>query len=215
MQHSDNTIPELVLDDGASSKSRRTRDIILSTAAVCFCEKTYSKVRIEDIAERAGVSRALIYSYFPSKQTLLREAKTRALEMWGSLSAIDHDLDTSPGNAHDKLVSVVRSSFDYIRQYPITLIVMSPDMQTSDPQWRQLALEAMQRWRQTLITLLHAGLRSGDFVTGLDVEATADMIRTLQAGIIERKLRGDPYTVDEERLIGASLDILISGIRQR
>ena len=189
--------------------------MILNTAAVCFCEKTYSKVRIEDIAERAGVSRALIYTYFPNKQTLLHEAKTRALEMWGALSAIEHDLDAAPGNAHDKLVNVIRSSFYYIRQYPITLIVMSPDMQTSDPQWRQLALTAMQGWRQTLTTLLRAGLRSGDFVASLDVEATADMVRTLQAGIIERKLRGDPYTVDEERLIGASLDIIINGIRPR
>ncbi|MFD8596748.1 TetR/AcrR family transcriptional regulator [Kitasatospora sp. NPDC059646] len=43
---------------------------LLAVAAQCFAAHTYDEVLMEDVAERAGVSRALLYRHFPSKRDL-------------------------------------------------------------------------------------------------------------------------------------------------
>jgi AcrR family transcriptional regulator len=44
------------------------RNELLALGAEVFGERPYDKVRIDEIAERAGVSRALMYHYFPDKR---------------------------------------------------------------------------------------------------------------------------------------------------
>jgi AcrR family transcriptional regulator len=45
------------------------RNELLALGAKVFGERPYDEVRIDEIAERAGVSRALMYHYFPDKRT--------------------------------------------------------------------------------------------------------------------------------------------------
>lgn len=51
-----------------SPDERRAR--LLAVAAQCFAAQPYDEVTMEDVAEHAGVSRALLYRYFPSKRDL-------------------------------------------------------------------------------------------------------------------------------------------------
>ncbi|VEG52230.1 transcriptional regulator [Mycolicibacterium aurum] len=44
------------------------RNELLALGAQVFGERPYDEVRIDEIAERAGVSRALMYHYFPDKR---------------------------------------------------------------------------------------------------------------------------------------------------
>jgi AcrR family transcriptional regulator len=44
------------------------RNELLALGAEVFGERPYDEVRIDEIAERAGVSRALMYHYFPDKR---------------------------------------------------------------------------------------------------------------------------------------------------
>jgi TetR/AcrR family transcriptional regulator, transcriptional repressor of aconitase len=45
-----------------------TRKQIIDAAASCFAEYGYDKTTFDDVAQKAGISRALIYTYFKSKQ---------------------------------------------------------------------------------------------------------------------------------------------------
>jgi AcrR family transcriptional regulator len=49
-----------------SPEDRRTE--LLTLGAKVFGERPYDEVRIDEIAERAGISRALMYHYFPDKR---------------------------------------------------------------------------------------------------------------------------------------------------
>ncbi|MET0451363.1 MAG: TetR family transcriptional regulator [Mycobacterium sp.] len=49
-----------------SPEDRRTE--LLTLGAEVFGQRPYDEVRIDEIAERAGVSRALMYHYFPDKR---------------------------------------------------------------------------------------------------------------------------------------------------
>ena len=57
---------------GASSRRRLSpedrRSELLTLGAEVFGQRPYDEVRIDEIAERAGVSRALMYHYFPDKR---------------------------------------------------------------------------------------------------------------------------------------------------
>ena len=45
-----------------------TRSQIIDAAFDCFAEYGYDKTTFDDVAKKAGISRALIYTYFKSKQ---------------------------------------------------------------------------------------------------------------------------------------------------
>lgn len=54
------------------------RKLILDAALDAFAEGGYPETTLDDVAERAGVSKALIYEHFDSKRDLFREI----LETW-------------------------------------------------------------------------------------------------------------------------------------
>jgi len=67
----------------AKARSERmpdTRERILEAARTAFSEKGFDGVSVEEIAQCAGVRKALIYYYFPSKEILFEEIWNNALE---------------------------------------------------------------------------------------------------------------------------------------
>jgi AcrR family transcriptional regulator len=62
---------------GSSQRRRLSpddrRNELLALGAVVFGQRPYDEVRIDEIAERAGVSRALMYHYFPDKRAFFAE----------------------------------------------------------------------------------------------------------------------------------------------
>ncbi len=63
---------EVAAHVGAESRRRLSpadrRNELLALGAEVFGQRPYDEVRIDEIAERAGVSRALMYHYFPDKR---------------------------------------------------------------------------------------------------------------------------------------------------
>ena len=66
--------PTLCRASGSSARARQDlspddrRNELLALGAEVFGQRPYDEVRIDEIAERAGVSRALMYHYFPDKR---------------------------------------------------------------------------------------------------------------------------------------------------
>jgi AcrR family transcriptional regulator len=50
------------------------RRLLLQTGAELFATNAYQELSMADIAKAAGISKALLYHYFPSKQAFLRAA---------------------------------------------------------------------------------------------------------------------------------------------
>ena len=53
---------------------------LLSVGARFFASHPYAEVLMEDVAEQAGVSRALLYRHFPSKQALFAAVYQQAAD---------------------------------------------------------------------------------------------------------------------------------------
>jgi AcrR family transcriptional regulator len=77
---------------------------ILKAAEEIFAEKGFDGARVDEIAKRAGVNKALIYYYFESKEQILEELSKKHLkeileekekllkEMWNPESGLNRDI---------------------------------------------------------------------------------------------------------------------------
>jgi AcrR family transcriptional regulator len=73
-------------------KAQERRESILNAANRIFGQRGYEHVRIDDVAAAAGISKALIYEHFNSKQELYSELMSRAASelherVWAAASA--------------------------------------------------------------------------------------------------------------------------------
>jgi len=63
----------------STERRQQTRDLVLDTAMRLFNEHGYLGVRVEDIAQQAGVSRATFYKHFAEREQVLAELFERLL----------------------------------------------------------------------------------------------------------------------------------------
>lgn len=61
----------VTVTDAPTPKGRRRQVDLLDAARATFAERGYFETRVEDIAQRANVSRATFYTYFDSKDEVL------------------------------------------------------------------------------------------------------------------------------------------------
>jgi AcrR family transcriptional regulator len=104
-------------------RAQRTIALIMDTARDVFLAKGYHGLRIDDIAEAAGVSRATFYTYFPSKRDLLLalgqqtfEATDRALD---EIDALEH------GWTRDRAHELVRIYMRMLEDHGAFILVWS------------------------------------------------------------------------------------------
>jgi AcrR family transcriptional regulator len=90
---------------GRSSQKRRTRAALKAAAAELVREGAVPAVA--DVAERAGISRATAYRYFPNQDALLAEVLLDEVVQAG-LERIDHAANAG-GTAAERLAAVVRA----------------------------------------------------------------------------------------------------------
>src|SRR5215831_707709 len=64
---------------GAPALPEDSKERILTCAEEVFAKKGFAGARTQEIAELAGVNKAMIYYYFESKEKLLREVLQRIL----------------------------------------------------------------------------------------------------------------------------------------
>ena len=69
-----------------TKKSIQTKEQIISAAVKCFRQFGYSKSTFGDIAKEAGISRALIYSYFKNKRDIFITINSNLQDRWLAMS---------------------------------------------------------------------------------------------------------------------------------
>jgi len=192
------------------SRAARTRRRILESAARCFARNGYRRTRFEDIAAGAGVSRALVYAYFESKENLLRSVCASLLEGWREAVEPAFAREADPARA---LRAMIASTLHYARTRPLLTALLGDDQRLVLMSPAALSRRAIDTWRALLVDLLERGVAAGVLREGLDVEAAADVLRAMQLGLIDRMHRpGGPVTLDREAHVDAAVEILMQGL---
>ncbi|MDE5419526.1 TetR/AcrR family transcriptional regulator [Labilibaculum sp. DW002] len=61
-----------------NKKSEETQELILKTAKQIFAKKGYAGARMQEIADRAGINKALLHYYYKNKEKLFEQIFTEA-----------------------------------------------------------------------------------------------------------------------------------------
>ncbi|MFT2751581.1 TetR/AcrR family transcriptional regulator [Clavibacter sp. Sh2088] len=93
----------------AGRPRRSSRATLEEAAAELFLENTYAATTVEQIAQRAGVSRATFFNYFASKADLLWAGLDDTLRAFGDALAATDPREPAVDAVVDALVQAARS----------------------------------------------------------------------------------------------------------
>jgi AcrR family transcriptional regulator len=188
----------------------------MASALKLLKRRGYRRVRVEDVADDAGVCKATVYHYFSSKDDLLTRSITN--RMAERNADIERRLTRAGGSAADRLrlflrdfwaMSLTKQSGLFQRLVISEMVTDAPDMFDA---W---AHGLVQRWR-VVETLIKDGQRRGEFRRSADAAVTARMILS---ALSHQALFHVHFGVrrfapcDVDRLLDSSLDQLFHGLR--
>jgi len=101
-----------------------TKEKILQAAKLEFLEKGFEPARVDDIASRAGITKAMLYYHFNTKENIFNEMVNKTIaeireEMRTVLSAVDPD---HPESFRGQLESMI---FYYERQQTMINMILA------------------------------------------------------------------------------------------
>jgi TetR/AcrR family transcriptional regulator len=168
-------------------RAQRTIEAILAAAKEVFLQKGFGGTRMDDIADAAHVSRASVYTYFPTKRDVLfaigADSNRHRVAAWKRLAEL-------PGTwALDDLVSWVKLYFEFLDNYGAFTLM-----------WGQAAFGDEEMKRTGLRALLKSQKAAGDALDALRGWSLGDPTQQgliaysmLQGTWYEWKLRGAPF----------------------
>jgi AcrR family transcriptional regulator len=148
---------------------------ILRAALEVFGETGVASARLDEIADRAGVSKGTIYLYFASKEDLFRQAIRHALApLQGSQDP------PAPGSPTRQLLDTISRQWVFLTS-PDTITVsrLVHAEQWQFPELAELyATEVVSRFAEQLTPIIRRGIDVGDF-RDLDPSVAARMLTAL------------------------------------
>ncbi|MBD3412947.1 MAG: TetR family transcriptional regulator [Candidatus Aminicenantes bacterium] len=114
---------------------QKTREKILKAATKLFAEKGFDGARVDEIAQKAKVNKALIYYYFKSKEEILDEITKQFLEE--SLRRKHQLLTRTEGMDKKELIqSSAERIFDlYKGNEDVLRIIITEELKSEKKQW--------------------------------------------------------------------------------
>src|ERR1044072_380059 len=109
---------------------------ILDAAFDVFGEQGFARTRLEEVAQRAGVSKGTLYLYFDSKETLFREmVRAKAV---AALREAEAFVEGYTGSSRDLLIEFLRRKHQLLRDEKLVRISRSEE--------RRGGKECRSRW---------------------------------------------------------------------
>jgi AcrR family transcriptional regulator len=134
---------------------------IIKAALEVFGECGLANARLQDIAERAGVSKGTIYLYFPNKEELFREMIRQT-----AVAAIDRaERANVPGTPRNQLLAFMRGHWAFVRSpvfITIYRLVLGELHQFPDLA-KFYAEEVVARGQKLIAGIIRRGVDAGEF----------------------------------------------------
>lgn len=157
--------------------------IILKSAAEVFGTKGYSESSMDDIVRHSGISKGGIYTYFPTKESIILEIAEQRFKLRNKLvNSLDGSLSASAqieayirwlleSLDQESVISGSRFSFEF-------WTVISRNKEKS-----HLAKERFDKFEADLSRVIEAGIASGEFRKDLKVKSAALLLLSSMDGL--------------------------------
>lgn len=162
---------------------RQARDKILNAAGACFAEKGYSGCSVQEIADRAGLSKGALYVYYRSKE-----------ELFKALIEVEHGRGAERAReAAAKppyLNGIIWFMTECIRNsgFPMDHRLWTEVLAVAarDPAIKEAFGESERTTRKFFIDLLEKAAEAGEIDASLDFNAVSIWLYALGDGLIAR-----------------------------
>src|SRR3984957_1873766 len=154
--------------DGAdvTGTAEQRRAQMLGAALEVISERGYADTRIADVAERAGVSPALVIYYFKTKDQLLTEAIRYYEEHWYAVGQRRMaDMTTAAERLEDIVAMSCLDEADPEPRGSWTLFLDFWAQAARNPEVASVRQKSDERWRTQIADLVMAGQAAGEFAS--------------------------------------------------
>lgn len=125
------------------SLSEGKQHYILSAAFYCFGKMGYRKASVADIAEKAGISKAMVFHYFGSKKSLYLYLLHTACDLMEK--ALTENAGTNEKDFFEYMIADIKSKETVIEVYPSILQFLSSAIREDDAEIVDDIIEVKKR----------------------------------------------------------------------
>jgi len=211
------TLPQPENTDSPPKFRRRAEarpDEVLDAALELFIEKGFAATRVEDIAEKAGISKGSIYLYFPSKQALIKGLVTRAISpVATNVIEMIYSFEGDPRTLITLILNMIATRFADKRVLAIPQLIMREAVS-----FPEIALvyreQVLERLLPVFENMIARGVAGGYFKK-VDPELTT---RTIMGPVFAHLLLSEFFGIEPrdglalDRLIDNHISILFDGL---
>lgn len=183
-------------------RSEKAREAILAAAADLLLARGLGAVSMDAVAEQAGVSKATIYRWWPTKESLALDA---LYHEWASAQPVASDT----GALRADLLSLLRPWVRLIgkRPYGRVIAALIAEAQTDPVFAEQYRAGFVEPRRAQARPILVQAIERGELPAGTDLELALDL---LYGPIYHRLLHG--HAPLNERFLSDLVDTVTAGL---
>jgi AcrR family transcriptional regulator len=187
---------------------------ILDAALDAFVENGFTATRLEDVAERAGISKGTLYLYFDSKEALLTALVRENIVPF--IERTERRVDEFQGSSRDLLIEILREWWEGMldsRAGGLPKLVLAEA--SNFPAVARIYFdEVVQRVRRLFAKALRRGIERGEF-RAVDVDYAVRVIMApVVMGVIWKHslVQCQIDTIDFDRHHKAIIDLVLHGV---
>ncbi len=186
-------------------RSEKSKAAILAVAGELLLERGLDAVSMDAIAERAGVSKATIYRWWPTKETLAIDA---LYEDWAAAYPVAPDT----GCLRDDIRGVFLPWADHIVKRPYARVVgaLITRARTDDAFAKEFDQRLVQPRRDRARIVFDRAIERGELPAETDIELALDL---LYGAVYHRFLQG--HLPLSRRFVEAVIDTALVGLLPR
>jgi len=184
-------------------RSQKAHKAVLDAAADLLLSRGLSAVSMDEVAERAGVSKATIYRWWPTKETLALDA---LYTEWAAARPAPRDTGTLRGD----LLSLLRpwARLTGTRPYGRVLAALLTEAQTDPVFGAEYRRRFLEPRREQARAVFHRAMDRGEISADTKIEVALDM---LYGPIYHRLLHG--HAPLNDRFVREVVEMLLRGIQ--
>ena len=191
-----------VADEGEPKRVRRQRlpaDLrvpqILDAALLVFTEKGFVSARIDDIAQRAGMSKGGIYAHFKSKESIFLALLERVLAPMAEPVVVSDD---EPVTVDLLIERIIKPGYDHMASPEVMmafqlLLADARNMRVQVQQWHSRTVEP---FAQSLERVVRRGMKEGTLRQSVVMEYPWFILVPNQHVMLSNMLLGQNWHLD-------------------
>jgi AcrR family transcriptional regulator len=184
-------------------RSERARSAILAAAADLLLEAGLDAVSMDAVARRAGVSKATIYRWWPTKETLALDA---VYDQWETASRLTRATDSLRGD----LLAFLRPWVRLITQRPYARVIAAlvAKAQSDEAFGEEYRAHFLEPRRSDASEIFQRAIERGEIPADTNIDVALDL---LYGPFYHRMLQG--HGALNERYTREVVDTVVAGLR--